>query len=243
MSDLPAYSGPPSSSDGYMNDSKEKVEITLYHSELCGVARDHSRSTQILFPSSISLLRVWTTGEGINGIEVFGRSGTCDLLGHRLGGGTTSHPHDVAFPDPRDGIATIQVRSGHWVDAIRVTSTVTNRDSGWIGGPGGSETTYTGILVGLVCEYDESIIHRFGVITANQYGDYSGFQQDVKQVEKQGRAAAATSQQVASSEGKNKSKFRWDTGRFTRHRGLGVRWNHERGRVEIYQGSNDANSY
>lgn len=252
--DLPPYYQPSTeksasssspSSSSYPSDKKqqqpspEKVDITLYHSALVGTTQTHGSQSQqqLLLPTNLTMLRFWT-GDAVDGIECFNASGSATLLGYRTGS-----PHDFSMSGDR--LDCVYVRSGAWIDAIRVT-TVQGRQSPWFGGPGGAETKFTGIIVGFVGELGDRWVGKVGVITANEFGDYSGFQRYLEETEAQGLAAAAESSgsgsaSASKTKGEEKKKkkehrFRWDTGRMTGGRGLGVRWNHERQRLEIYQG-------
>ncbi|BFZ57390.1 hypothetical protein PYCC9005_004442 [Savitreella phatthalungensis] len=96
--------------------------------------------SEIFLPDEIELIRVWC-GDALDGIEVFARSQqatdinvpTVQLVGSRGG-----RPHDF-FITPGERIASLNVRSGLWMDAVQFVTT-RGRTSPWFGNTqGGSQ--------------------------------------------------------------------------------------------------------
>lgn len=180
---LPAYADEYPDEKSHGDEKKtamEPIDVTLYHSETVGTLSGHP--IQLLFPTDLTLIRVWTSPSGVSGIEMFGSSGTFDLFGTRT---PTIAPHDFVLGQG-DGIKDVYVRSGHWIDAVRFT-TRNGNSSAWFGGQGGAETKFTGLIVGLVGEDGrDDVLGKFGVITANESGDYRGFQKRIEETKAQG---------------------------------------------------------
>lgn len=178
--DVPPYSNEQGDSQ-YPNDKKplpQKIDVTLYHSDLLGMLS--GTPIHLLFPSDLTLLRFWTTPQALAGIETFSASGAADLFGSR-----SMHGQPYDLPMFGDRIKNVYIRSGHWIDAICV-ATHNGISTPWIGGAGGSETKFKGIIVGVVGEQNNGMVGKFGVITTNESDGYREFRRQLEQTKAQG---------------------------------------------------------
>ncbi|CCG84229.1 protein of unknown function [Taphrina deformans PYCC 5710] len=169
---------------------------------------------------------------------VVGTGEGTDLLGHRSGS-----PHDFRVP-VGCAIAAVTIHSGLWIDAIGYVLT-DGSGSGSFGGQGGSASRVQGNVVGFSGRSGgPGVLRQLSVVTCPDRRAFETFYRETKEA---GAVRADTRVLQRSSDptqpgarpgehGKGKSRFKWDTARLTGGRGLGLRWNHERHRVEIYQG-------
>ena len=228
--DLPSYSAP--------------EEVTLFHSDFVGNAV--GEECQVLIPPSTNLIRTYHSSHMIHGLEVFS---TGSGPRHVLGDCCTSHV-DFSFTEPLksvkiwyhdEGIAALQYFTGRHASAIigHHRSTLLHHHS----------AVLEGIVVGFIAQRVPTGLGKFGVITASEYGDYSAFQKSYDQHREQGMLmdekidSMKDEKKAEQSRKRDMGRFKFDTGRITGNRGVGIRWNHESKRVEIYQGSNDPYRY
>ncbi|BFZ53775.1 hypothetical protein PYCC9005_000806 [Savitreella phatthalungensis] len=161
-------------------------------------------------------------------------------------------------------------RVDEWVIGAVELSTTRGRCSGWIGRPdpyvGGAALepaidVLAGKIVGLRAEWircaDDRMnkpLTRIACVYAERYADYSGFVANEPQHNNSGASADTNSatphekEMTAEERARAQDMAEWkreypfDTGRWTGNRGVGIRWSHDRRKLEIYQGSNDPNN-